>query len=135
METIKISNLPIHTKGELLYKEVRLMLHSKSQGFSKNFKLENAVSIYIVGGVSKDLHKVVSLDTNRTELTNFLVDCLESIKNKPNQFVGGWYDKDSNIFEIEVSESSETLESALQLGRSRAQKAIYDVVNDKDVKC
>lgn len=129
MRIVQLSKLPKETKLETAKGLVLDLLRTK-KGFSINSDLNTPKSGYMVGGFG--FHLTLTNDVNRTLLIMYIEKVLSEAKG--NFYFGGWYDKDKNTFEVELSKNFKHKAPALLKAVILKQKAIYDVSNNKDIK-
>jgi len=96
-----------------------------SSGFTVN--IDNG----IISQFNKKSGYIVSYKTLLT-INNDKVTIINSIPNKA--ILGGWRDKDTNIYYIEVNKVFNTLNQALNNAKELNQKAIWDISNNKEIE-
>ena len=86
----------------------------------------------MVGGFG--YHLELDKNINRDLLRMFISEVMEQIKKDNTLYLGGWYDSDKGIFEVEISRNILNLAPSLLKAIINKQKFIYDIANDKDIK-
>jgi len=59
---------------------------------------------------------------------------LKGLNKEFKGFIGGWMDKDTNIYYIDLVTVERSLNKALSIAHEYKQKAIYDLWKEKEIK-
>ena len=103
----------------------------------KDFVLKNSEGFTIGFNLEKPTHKkgfYVGVTDNSNTNLNQAIDklfkiCEKDFKgvNKNSFFIGGWIDKNTNIFYLDLSVYIENKKNALLMAKLFKQKAIWDI--------
>lgn len=109
--------------------------HAQTGGSSTNLVTGKAVSPqegrYLVSPF-EDRQLVLDQAPTDDELAAF-ADKNTDLLSKPGHNLGTWFDSEGKKHYIDVAIANNDLETALELGRQHKQKAIYDLVEGKDI--
>ena len=110
-----------------------MLLKDKLIQLSKIFNEGFTVNINngIISQFNKKAGYVVSYKTLLT-INNDKVTIINNIPNKA--ILGGWRDKDTDTYYIEVNKVFNSLNLALNKAKQYNQKAIWDISNNKEIE-
>lgn len=106
--------------------------HNKAGGssYSAGGKVTQGYSVGTQKGSGEIIQgKKITVD----QLNKFIQENEELLKN-PNNFIGTWYDKETNTTHLDISTAVETEEEAQELGRANDQKAVWDFKNNEEIE-
>lgn len=122
--------------GKPLLQKVLDTIRNNPNGFSVTLNGEQPKRGYMVAlpGHSEILHAGDLHGPNGPSIINGYVTAHAGALAAPGAHIGGWHDPDTNQVYLDVSHNISGRAIAIQAGRDRNQKAIYDVKRGKDIR-
>ncbi|MCB0447681.1 MAG: hypothetical protein KDD03_09245 [Gelidibacter sp.] len=84
---------------------------------------------YIIG--VKTLHMSKNPSVFYNNIYNDIPEVIEQIKTDIKTTLGGWHDKETELYYVDIGVTSNDLEEALTIGKKYNQIAIYDSIDNK----
>jgi hypothetical protein len=129
-ELVNITQLPYHTKREVIVGKIFDLINERSDGFSINRNLQPPTFGYMVGTKWNVVH--FDKSTTRAEIEKY-VDEFLSLEDNLAVWLGGWKSDDGTNY-IEYSQRFYNKSSAIEIAQKYGEISIWDVIDKKEIE-
>lgn len=128
-EWVNITQLPMHTKREVIVGKIFDLIANRVEGFSINHNLQSPTWGYMVGTKWNVVH--FDKNTTREEIERYVSKFL--LNNDKYVFLGGWRSKEGVNY-IEYSTQILSHSVAYKLAQKHGEISIWDVVAGQEIE-
>jgi hypothetical protein len=128
-EWVNITQLPHHTRREVIMGKIFDMLHNRTRGFTIQRNLMSPTWGYMTG--TNWMVRKWDENTTRAEIQAYVEEYLNMDENSAI-CIGGWISPKGEKF-IQYSTRFYALENAMLVAKQYGQDAIWDIIEKKEI--